>query len=467
MIESLTKNSGSFRDPAGYVYEYDNKIYRLINEIGRKEYEHISQQGIFNSAIAAGYLIASKEIDSTKWPADAKGCAYLLEHERIPYVSYPYEWSFYHLKQAALHHLDFQLWLFKHNIALKDASAYNVQFRGAKPVFIDLLSLTPYREGDFWLGHSQFCEQFLNPLLLRSTAGVSPNNWFRGRMEGIATSDLARLIPFHKRFNWNVFSHVLLQAKLEKSAIQNQDKAIEKTRKIRSISKLAYEGFLCQLRNWIAKLEPRDTGKTFWGNYTETHTYANNENEAKRQFIAEFVKAVQPEKMVDLGCNTGDYSILALEHGAKYVVGFDFDQSAVEFAFGRSQTNKLPFLPLLLDAANPSPNQGWLQSERHGFAERTKSDALIALAFIHHLAIAKNIPLAELIDWLINIAPQGVIEFIPKDDSTIVKMLSLREDIFSEYHQDYFELLLLKKAKIIKQQCISAEGRTLYWYEKN
>lgn len=302
-------------------------------------------------------------------------------------------------------------------------------------------------------------------LLLRSMSGVTHNNWFRGRMEGIGTSDLAKLLPFHKKCSWNVFSHIILKAKLEKSAILNQDKAILKAKRVSSFSRLAYVGFLTQLRNWIYKLEPKKTGKTLWSNYAITHTYTTNEAMKKRDFIAEFTKISKPRILVDLGCNSRDYSFLSLEKGAEYVVGFDYDQTSIEHAFNRARDMNKPFLPLVLDASNPSPNQGWMQSERRGFTERTKSDALLALAFIHHLAIAKNIPLNEIVIWLVNIAPRGVIEFIPKNDSTIVKMLSLREDIFIDYSEDNFELLLTKQARVIKKQRISESGRTLYWYE--
>lgn len=466
IAQRATINKGSFRDPAGAIYEDNGRVYRFVSEFGRQQYEFIVQQKIIENAVAAGYLIPTRELPQDSWPIEGEGSAYVLEHRQIPYISYPYEWSFQQLKDAALHHLDFQLFLLQRNFVLKDASSYNIQFIGAKPVFIDLLSLAPYKDGDYWFSHSQFCEQFLNPLLLRAVLGVTPNNWFRGRMEGIATADLARLIPFHKKFSWNIFTHVILQARFEQSALDYQDQALAKTKKMKPLSKLAYEGIIRQMRDWINSLEPKNSGKTSWGDYACTNSYSNEESVKKQQFIADFVSVVKPDVLVDLGCNSGNYSLLAIENGAEYVIGFDFDQTSLDLAYNRAKKMDKPFLPLCLDASNPSPNQGWLQSERAGFAERTKSEALIALAFIHHLAIAKNSPLSQLIDWLIAIAPHGVIEFIPKDDPTIIKMLALREDIFMDYKQETFEKLLRVKAKIIKQQCISEAGRVLYWYER-
>lgn len=458
------RNPGSFRDVAGNVYEIDGRVLRTVTPRAQACYESMRDGGVIAESIAKGFMIATDEVAPSERPSDIPDAPYLLEHKRIPYVSYPYEWSFSQLKAAALHHLDFQIFLLKRGVRLSDASAYNVQFVGAKPVFIDLLSLTPYSEGEFWLGHKQFCEQFLNPLLLRSLVGVSHNAWYRGALEGVSTIDLARIVPFRKKFSWNVFSQVILQANLDQGALNNPDGAVTKAKSKKSFSKAAYSGFLLQLRNWIAKLHPAGVDKTVWGDYAQTHTYSNDEEAAKKRFVADFAKDVKPGVLVDIGCNTGDYSLAALEGGAQYVVGFDFDQNAIDLAYSRADENDLAFLPLWLDASNPSPDQGWQQAERQGFAHRTKADALVALAFEHHLAIAKNTPMDQVLDWLVAIAPHGVIEFVPKNDSTVQKMLALREDIFEDYSEERFKALLGQRATIKSSQRISASGRTLYRY---
>lgn len=466
LMGKLFQETGSFRDPAGNVFVADNRVFRSINEVARAGYEEIRGKGILSKVIQQGYLIGFEELSKSDWPIDTLGAAYVVEHPRIPYISYPYEWSFSQLKAAALHHLDFQLALLESDVVLSDATAYNIQFIGCKPVFIDFLSLRPYRKGEFWLGHRQFCEQFLNPLLLRAFNGIYHNAWFRGSLEGIRTIDLARLVPTSKKFSWNVVSQVILQAKLDSKVINTPDKLIKKAKSHGQLSKNAYYGFLSQMRKWISKLVPADGGKTAWRDYAHTHTYTSKEAALKRQFVKDFIAATKPKTLIDMGCNTGDYSVVALESGAEYVVGFDFDQQAIDLAFSRAIDQQLPFLPLFLDAANPSPNQGWMQAEREGFAGRTKADALVALAFEHHLAIARNIPLQQVIQWLVNIAPHGVIEFVPKSDSTIQRMLSLREDIFYDYSVETFEIHLKSLSTIIKKQFVSESGRCLFWYER-
>ena len=170
---------------------------------------------------------------------------------------------------------------------------------------------------------------------------------------------------------------------------------------------------------------------------------------------------------VCLGCNTGLFAELALNRGAEHVIGFDYDQGALEKAFRRAADKGLRFQPLFLDAANPSPDQGWRQAERVGLARRDRPDALIALALEHHLAIGRNVPLTEVVDWLTACADRGIIEFVEKSDPRIQKMLMLREDIFQDYNKAAFEAALAAQARIIGAETISGSGRTLYWYERS
>jgi ribosomal protein L11 methylase PrmA len=457
------KNSGSFRDPSGYVFEKDGRILRVVTAAGAPDYERARDAGIFERLVEDGRLVPLTEVDEPiSGPVAAR---YVLEHERIRYVTYPYEWSFELLKCAALFHLDLQIDLLERGFTLSDATAYNIQFRGIRPVFIDHLSIRAYREGEYWLGHSQFCQQFLNPLLLRVFRDINPNSWYRGNLEGISVSDFARLVPFRKKFSWNVFTNVVLQERFQRGTSSGPDKAAGVTR--RPLPKEGYLGLLKQLRNWINRLEPRNAVRTVWADYSDKNTYADEEHRLKREFVAAFVQDLKPDTYIDLGCNTGEYSELALENGAGYALGFDFDQQALDSAYGRAQAKKLNFLPVYLDARNPSPNQGWRQTERKGFAERFRADAVVALAFEHHLAIAHNVPLAEVIGWITAIAPQGVIEFVPKSDPTIRRMLALREDIFPGYTEEAFVAELSAVGEIVAKQQVSQSGRTLFRFRRN
>ena len=366
------------------------------------------------SCCGRGLVLPEEKVDSRVLGDAAQGAAYVLEHPKLHYTSYPYEWSFPLLKAAALLQLKIHLRALTGEVTLSDATAYNIQFQGTEPIFIDHLSFRPYRSGEYWMGHRQFCEQFLNPLLLRSVLGIPHNAWYRGGQEGIGVSELNRLIPLRKKISWNTFSHVVLQARLQESSIQ---KGIDKKYfNQRELPLIAYRQMLISLQTWIQKLEPADTGKTIWGDYVRSHSYSDHEVNQKKQFVHDFVQGRKIGTIWDIGCNTGDYSKVAIEAGAARAIGFDFDQKVLELAYARSRSEKLPFLPLYLDAANPSPDQGWAQSERKGFSSREAPDAIIALALIHHLAIGRNIPLDQVVEWCVGLAPAGVIEFVPRND---------------------------------------------------
>jgi ribosomal protein L11 methylase PrmA len=452
---------GSFRDPSGFVYESGGEIYRSVTAHAIDAFEAVWSSGYLQQLIAKGMLIDAERVDTRH----IEGAAAVLHHPRLSLISYPYEWCFRGLKSAALLHLDVQLDALERDIVLSDASAYNVQFVGCRPIFIDHLSFRPYKEGEFWIGHTQFLEQFLNPLLLRAFLGVPHNAWYRGQLEGIPSTELNQLIPFGAKFSVNVLSNVTLPARLQARARRMSADALDRVRNAR-LPRTSYRALLSRLRNWIEKLAPHKTDNSTWQRYEDFRTYGTEELDAKRAFVGDFVAKTKPHQLWDVGCNTGEFSELALEAGATEVIGFDYDQGALDLAFARGNDRDLKFLPLFLDAANPSPSQGWAGEERKALADRGAPDALLALAFIHHLAIARNIPLPNVLQWLVGIAPRGVVEFVPKEDSTVQTMLKLREDIFPNYTQEHFIEALSCEARVVKESRITSSGRTLVWYER-
>lgn len=461
----LLKNSGSFRDPAGQVYDYNNRIIRIIKKFGKERYEYIKEKKIIEESISKNFLIKTKDVTNEFKNIKNDNDCYFLEHEKLDYVSYPYEWGFYQLKSAALHHLDFQIFLIERDAVLIDSSAYNIQFIDHKPIFIDVLSLEKYNEGDYWLGHSQFLQQFLNPLLLRSIKGIQFNEWYKGNLDGIKTSDLNDILNFRDKLSLNIFFSVVLLSRLEKKNKINPKRALNKLKNKKSLSKNAYKSMLVQLKNWIKKLEPLNK-KTEWDTYSTTNTYQKDQEVKKLKVVHDFSKKNKPKIIADIGCNDGLYSFESLKAGAKKVVGFDIDINSIERAYKKTVKENLNFLPLYFNALNPSSKLGWNEKERNSFNERINFDAMMALAFQHHLALANNIPLDETIKWLMNIAPIGLIEFVNKNDETVKKMLSLKGDIFPNYNLENFEKNILMNGKIVNKTIIS-DTRILYEFKKD
>ena len=460
---SPSAEAGSFRDPSGTVFLHNGRVFRTVTRFASQHFEYVRNTGLIDELIAKGWLLPETRVEHSELGEAGAGASYVLEHPRLAFVSFPYEWPFGVLKSAALLHLDVQLRALDKGVTLSDASAYNVQFQGSRPVFIDHLSFRRYRDGEYWDGHGQFCQQFLNPLLLRAYCGIPHNAWYRGAQDGIAVMELNRVLPFRSKLSWNVLTHVVLQARFQQEGAQRE---VSPSIKQRKFPKAAYQNMLDSLRRWIFRLEPADRVRSVWRDYAKAHSYSDEEVTAKKAFVNTFAEATRPTLLWDIGCNTGDYSKVALLAGAQAVIGFDFDQGALEIAYSRALSEQLNFLPLFLDATNPTPDQGWAQRERRGLGARASADALLALALVHHLAIARNVPLDQVVDWLIGLAPSGVIEFVPKEDAMVQRLLLLREDIFPGYTEENFLRAVCARAQVMRQQKISQSGRLLVWYQR-
>ena len=462
-MKKLTIDEGSFRDPDARVAYINNSVYRIVYPNGFKKFDFIKR--ILENKSIAEYLIDTEEVSQQEvelLELDIDTNVKVFKHKKIDYISYPYEWSFHRLKDAALHHLNLHINLLKNDATLIDAYSYNIQFNNYSPIFIDLMSIKKYSEGEFWVGHKQFCESFLNPLVLKSKLGVDYNNWFKGNLEGINIGELSKLLKFRHMLSWNIFYNIFLLDYFEKKYQKNEDLKITKNKKLK---KNYYLSILSNLINFIENLKPKKE-RSVWGEYSRDNTYDDEEKKNKHEFISNYFNKNKFNRVLDLGCNNGEYSKLALNSGCDNVIGLDYDLNAIDEAYLISKKEKLNFLPLYFDVSNPSSNIGWRQKERKGFIERLNFDSVIALAFEHHLAIAKNIPLEDVINWITSLAPKGIIEFVPKNDITIQSMMRLKGDIFPNYNLENFKRLLSNKTKISSEKIVSKSGRTLLCFEK-
>ena len=464
-MDPARRDDASFRDPAGQVYWIKDRVLRSVSEIGAAHYEFVRDCGLLSDLIDSRKVIATNEVSPDLLGPDAGNVSYVLEHPVLPFISYPYEWSFTALQTGALLQLELLKEALERDATMSDASAYNVQFAGPHPVFIDPLSFQRYQEGGYWTAHQQFCEQFLNPLLLTALKGIAFNGWYRGNPEGIRSAHLNQLLSWRNRLNWRVLTHVALPVGLQMRAQKAGSGQIDRI-KNRQLPKTSFLGMIDGLGKWISGLKAARGAESLWSGYEADNSYDSAAAAAKAEFTRRFAASVQPDKLLDIGCNTGKYAELALQSGAHHAIGIDSDPIVVDAAFRRAQKMDLRFLPLVMNAADPSPGQGWLGRERKNLDSRIKAQALLAYAFVHHLAIGRNIPLAEVVAWLIGLAPQGVVEFVEKEDPMIVRMLQLREDIFPEYGRDAFLTAVNNHAEIVDTREIIEGRRILVWYRR-
>lgn len=454
---------GSFRDPASGVLLGHNRVYRFFTSGRVADFEALVETGLLDSFVKSGAVIETKpiameEADELYHVVPETGL--VVEHPRIPFISYVYEWPFEMLRAAAIRSLEILQVSLDKGFILKDATPYNIQFMGANPLLIDVGSFERYEEGIPWMGYSQFCRTFLNPLLLQSITGVPFQMWMRSSLEGIDPAHLNSLIPLRHKLRKNVFIDVVLQAWLSRRYASRRSDA--PSLRDRSIPKGVITGLVNRLKKSVAGLKRRGKAHSPWLDYEEQCHYEPEALQHKDRFVVEEALATaKPEMVWDLGCNVGRYSIMASRY-ASHVVAMDSDEAAVGALYERVRGQFTNVLPLTVDLINPSPNQGWAQEERRGLGERGAADFALCLALVHHLAISGNVPLSKIVEWLSTITKAGVVEFAPKSDPMVQALLRTRQDVYSGYTQAAFEEAVREHFQITDVARLPKSERILY-----
>jgi len=440
--------SSSFRDPDGSLFRHANTLYRRVNKSYQSDYETLTSSGLYQTLVDRALLIPHTEVDAASLVSmcpgnpDTAPAWKLLQPEMLEFVSYPYEWSFSQLKTAALATLDIQLCALEHEMTLKDASAYNIQFHQGAALLIDTLSFQRYEEGAAWIAYRQFCQHFLAPLALAHYRDIRLLQLSRVHLDGVPLDLASRLLPKITRARWSILTHIHLHAATQRHfARQPTDDAAEKTStahmKKRKIPRSGLVAMIVGLRRAVERLSWNPQG-TEWANYYAETNYTDSAFDAKRTFVGDALNEINPDRVWDLGANDGTFSRVASAQG-RHVVAFDIDPSAVEknFLATRSKGDSR-HLPLIMDLTNPSPAIGWAGEERDSLTDRGHADCIMALALIHHLAISNNVPLDMVGRYFSRLGNHLIIEFVPKSDSQVVRLLATREDIFDNYHRDGF-----------------------------
>ncbi len=449
----------SFRDPSGFLFSRGGILYRQVNRIYAEDYARLMGSGLYARLVKAGLLIPHEE--SSQPPAERKSAFKIIQPERVPFISYPYEWSFSQLKSAALTTLSIQKRALKADMSLKDASAYNIQFVRGRAALIDTLSFERYKEGKPWDAYRQFCQHFLAPLALMAYVDVRLSRLLREYIDGVPLDLASRLLPVRTRFNFGLLTHIHIHAGAQ---VRYADVDVKNISARRAMSRQAFLGLIESLENTVKKLEWQPKG-TEWGNYYDITNYSDRAFEEKKRLVAQWVGECNPGLVWDLGANNGAFSRVALGVDS-YVASFDIDPAAVEQNYRTMKANKEQnLLPLLLDLTNPSPALGWANRERESLAQRGPADMILALALIHHLAISNNLPLPQIAGFLAETGKRLVIEFVPKSDSQVQKLLSSRADIFPNYTRQGFEDAFAARFSIREKADIADSERTLYFME--
>jgi len=457
----IQKVSGSFRDPSGFVFSYKDQLYRQVNLSYKDDYDLLMGSGLYADLTQRGWLVKHQEAANLPLRSDA---GYkIIQPAPIRFISFPYEWCFSQLKDAALLTLDIQQKALQHGMVLKDASAYNIQFDQGRPVLIDTLSFTKYIQNQPWVAYRQFCQHFLAPLALMSNKDARLNKLSQNFIDGVPLDLAGKLLPKYLLRNPGIFMHLHLQV-LSQKVMQTQ--AEQPTRRKYTVAKSSLIELCSHLRRTIQKLTWKPD-RTDWANYYQSTNYSDPAFEFKADFIKKEVEKLKPRVIWDLGANTGFFSKCFVPDKNSLVISSDYDPGAVEINYLDCKTNGINnVLPLVIDLTNPSPSIGWENEEHQSFLKRGPADLVFALALVHHLAISNNLPLEKICDLMAGIGKHLVIEFVPKEDSQVKRLLSSRDDIFSDYTPDNFIKVFSEKFTIQHQELIPGSLRQIFLMER-
>ena len=445
----------SFRDPSGFVYTRSGVLYRQVNRVFQNEFEAVAGSGLYDELAGQRLLVAHESV-SLDLAASPDATA-VLRPEPVHFISYPYEWSFGQLRDAALLTLELQQRALGRGMTLRDASAYNVQFEGGRPVFIDTLSFEPRKEGAAWMAYRQFCEHFLVPLALMSRVDIDLGDLLRTHIDGIPLELGNTLLGSRSWRSLGLLFHVRLHAMAQR---RYRDRA-PGTAVQRPVTSQTVLGLVRSLQSLVERLT-WNPGGTEWADYTTDNNYSAEAAGAKQALVTGMLRRRGPTTVWDLGANTGDYSRAARAVAAR-VVSFDIDPAAVERNYRRVRADgETGILPLRMDLTNPSPALGWAHRERQSLEQRGPADALLALALVHHLAIGHNLPLERIAAFFARLGRALVIEFVPKSDSQVQRMLRSRPDIFPAYTREGFEAAFRTSFRIEAVEPVSGSERLLY-----
>jgi 2-polyprenyl-3-methyl-5-hydroxy-6-metoxy-1,4-benzoquinol methylase len=473
--------AASFRDPAGRLLKIDGQIIRIINRSGAADLEVFLASATAKKFTHEGRLVSTEflnavEVESLSSHPEVKRLraemedASVVRHEAVPFTTYPYEWPAQMLHAAGSLTLDLAESLLDEGMGLKDATPYNILFRGPTPVFVDLLSFERRDSADpVWLASAQFERTFLLPLLLDKRFGISPDRLLLSRRDGIEPEDVYRLCgPLRKLappFLTLASIPTWLAAKRpQQNAAIYQQKKLSNPEKARFILRATFK----RLRRLLKKVEPDAGKRSSWSDYMNANNYSDEHFQAKCDFVESVIDEFRPRRVLDVGCNTGHFSLLAARAGAR-VVAIDYDAAVAGEAWRRASAENLDVLPLRVDLSRPSPATGWRNRECASFLDRTRGgfDAVLMLALIHHLMVTERIPLDEIIEMAAELTTDLlIIEFIAPADSMFRAIARGRDHLFVDFTENVFEAACRRHFDIVRSEHREGAHRRLYLLRK-
>lgn len=455
-MDKIQKHPASYRDPSGFVFLYEGKYYRQVNQCFKHDYILLKESGLYDRLVKEKKLIPHIELDEDLNQSPEWHCTLLPEQIRFP--SWPYEWCFGQLKDAALLTLNILKEAIQHGMILKDATPFNIQFKNGRPVFIDTLSFEKYDVAQPWIAYRQFTESFIVPLLLCVYRSPEMLKLLQVYPDGIPLSLASKWLPLRSRFNFNVFLHIFLQNRIAQKS--NRTSATQP-----AFSRTKLLNIVNNLSSFVSGMQLKKV-KTTWNHYYDETVLDEKYVNDKLSIVTAWLKEIPVKTLLDTGTNTGLFAKAAATH-AETVIAIDSDTDCIDSLYKHcKQTGNTNILPLLIDICQPTPSTGWRNKERISFLSRCGVDMVLALAIIHHLVIGKNVPLQQVAETLSSLTEYLIIEFVPKEDEKVKRMILHRKDIFPYYTVKAFEDTFSSFFEVLHKVRVGDTERLLFLMKK-
>lgn len=466
---SVKRIAGSFRDPSGFVFFRNDEVFRSIDDECHTLLAELAGEGKLTQWVDRQLIVGTEFIEPgdlfDELQNELPETKHFLRHERVPLVTYPYEWTVSMLADAGKHTIDLQIELLQNGCSLKDATAYNVQFVDGKPTMIDIASIEKPSRLDVWFALGQFLQMFVYPLLLTRKRGWDLRSYFQSNLNGRDIGSVARSFSVLERLSPGLLLDLTIPWWLHQMSEKRQGSKREVLEKnVTSTSAQIIN--LKRLRRKIEKLASGYRTSGVWSDYTKICNYDEEADAAKKKLVRRILTQNKPAEVLDLGCNTGTYSFLAAECGAR-VTAVDGDHDAIEVLYRRLRANPTSINPMVVDMGNPSPAIGYMNVERSSFLERSNPDCVMALALMHHLLVSANMSLDAICKQMHSITQRDlIIEFVPTDDSMFQRLMNYRVDLYQHINLDACLAAFENKFELLEQYPIAGSKRTLLHFRK-
>ena len=466
----------SFRDPAGRLLSVNGRLFRLVSHAGVDEVMAWLTSPNAQALAASGRWVRPRILDTIEvtnllqHPAlqdlvqDRPTC--VLEHERMPFVSFPYEWVPDMLYEAGCLTLDLAETLLADGWGLKDATPYNVLYQGPRPTFVDILSFERRDPGDpTWMPYAQFVRTFLLPLLMQKHLGLSIQQVFSVRRDGMEPEEVYRLCSPLQKLRPTFLTLVSLPTWLAARRGGDDPAVYQRTHDANSErARFILARVFNHLRHSLNSVAPRSARRSVWSDYMTSNDYSNEAFAAKQAFVQAVLSDCRPRAVLDVGCNTGHFSAIAAKSGAR-VVAIDADAAVVAATWQRAKSEGLEILPLVVDLARPSPALGWRNRECPAFLDRARKafDMVLMLAIIHHLLVNERIPLTDILDLAAELTTNlAIMEFVAPGDAMFRRIARGRQDLFSGLSPVTFEAACARHFDVVRAEHLPGTQRWLY-----